>query len=153
MNGKPHGWVAALVILIGTGTASAQNAQASYVKDVKPFLRKYCTECHGANAAKAGYKFETFADLTKAGKKGAGVVPSKPDQSVVLKVLAGQGKPMPPKNYAQKPTAAEIAKVRAWIVAGAKDDSKTAFIDPPADVAVILFALLPTEPDVAWSPH
>jgi hypothetical protein len=148
-----YGWIAALVVVLGTGQASAQNTASSYVKDVKPFLTKYCTECHGATTAKAGYKFETFADLSKAGKKGAGIIASKPDQSLIIKVMSGQGKPMPPKNYAQKPTAAEITKVKAWITAGAKDDSKTAFLDPVPELPALLFALFPAEPSEAWSPH
>ena len=78
--------------------------------------------CHNDKRSRAGVSVETFADLTKAGKRGALVVPEKPDDSRLLLVLAGKGKPMPPRKAAQ-PKDAEVAKVRDWIKAGAVDDT------------------------------
>ncbi len=94
----------------------------SYVNDVKPLLATYCAECHNPDKAKDGYDVTTFAALLRSGKKGAMVVPSKPDESRLMLTLHGTGKPMPPKKSPQ-PTAEEIAKFSAWIEAGAEDDS------------------------------
>jgi mono/diheme cytochrome c family protein len=96
--------------------------EASYVGDVKPFLTKYCLECHNQGKAKAGYNVETFADLMRGGKKGPMVVPEKPSESRLILTLQGKGKPMPPKKSPQ-PTAEEIAGVSEWIKAGARNDS------------------------------
>lgn len=135
-----------LVLMDGTSsaqTAPAQNTPVSYMKDVKPLLTKYCADCHGANQAKAGYKVEAFADLTKAGKKGALVVPNNATQSLLVKVLSGQGaKIMPPRTATAKPTQAEITKIKNWITAGAKDDSKAAMIDLLQELPVRLVALI-----------
>src|SRR5262245_19737126 len=119
----------ALVLLALASPQQAADPPVSYAKDIKPFLSKYCMECHQGANAKAKVKVDTYADLIARGKKGALVVASKADQSVLVKVLEGTGgKPMPPKKSVQ-PTAAEIAKVKAWITAGAKDDSKSAAAD------------------------
>jgi hypothetical protein len=113
---------AALVLLVATAGAPAAPKPPSYVKDVKPFLKTYCMDCHNDTKARSGYSVETFASLTKAGKRGALVVAGKPDASRLLMTLAGDGKAMPPKNKPQ-PKAEEIARVRDWIKAGARDDS------------------------------
>lgn len=100
-------------------------ADGSYVRNVRPFLKKYCVECHNSkDEAAGGYKVETFADLLRAGKKGALVVPGKPENSRMIQAMEHQEKvkAMPPKKSAQ-PTVAEFAKVRAWIAAGAKNDT------------------------------
>jgi hypothetical protein len=116
-------WAAALPALLGgTGLAGAADAAPSYTKDVKPFLAKYCMECHNNSKAKSGYSVETFDRLTRTGRKGALVVPEKPDDSLTLRTMGGKGKQMPPRRSLQ-PKADEIAKVREWIKAGAKDDT------------------------------
>ena len=104
------------------GTAGA--AEPSFTKDVKPFLTKYCSECHSAKQAKAGYNFDSFAGLTKAGKKGAAVVPEKPEKSRLVLTMNGGAKAMPPKKSANKPAKEEIDMIRDWIRQGAKDDTK-----------------------------
>jgi len=112
--------VAALAVFAGGASA----ADPTFTKDVKPFLTKYCAECHTAKEAKSGYNFDTFAGLTKAGKKGAAVVPSQPEKSLLILTMTGGAKAMPPKKSANKPTKEEIDMIRSWIKAGAKDDSK-----------------------------
>jgi hypothetical protein len=133
-----------VVFAVATTRASAADPP-SFMKDVKPFLTKYCTDCHGAKAAKAGLKLETYADLMKGAKKGPVIVAKRPDQSLLMRTLVGQGKPMPPKNSPNKPIATEIAKVKAWITAGAKDDSSGALLMPQFDRAIALLAADPLE--------
>src|SRR5262249_31745527 len=119
-------WAVAVAALLGTAAlAAAADAKPSYTKDVEPFLTKYCLDCHNNGKSKAGYSVETVERLVKKGKKGAIVVAEKPDESRLLLSLAGKGKAMPPANKPQ-PKADEIAKVREWIKAGAKDDTPDA---------------------------
>jgi mono/diheme cytochrome c family protein len=147
--------LAGIILALMAGTASAQNAPVSYMKDVKPLLTKYCADCHGANQAKAGYKVDTFDALSQAGKKGTLVVASKPDQSLLMKVLNGQGaKIMPPRTAKAKPTAAEIAKIKSWIMAGAKDDTAAALLDPLPELPARLVALIEGPATFSYiSPH
>lgn len=144
-----------IVLALAAGTAAAQTPPPSYMQDVKPLLTKYCADCHGANQAKAGYKVDTFDALTKAGKKGALVVANNANQSLLVKVLSGQGaKIMPPRTATAKPTPAEITKIKNWITAGAKDDSKAAMIDPLPELPARLVALIEGPATFCYlSPH
>jgi len=114
--------VALVLSLTWVQLAQAAENAASFVKDVKPFLENYCEGCHSGRRPKAGYGVDSFAALMKAGKKGTLVVPGKPDESRLIMSMAGKGKPMPPRR-SEQPKAEEVAKVREWIKAGAKDDS------------------------------
>ncbi|HVS34486.1 MAG TPA: c-type cytochrome domain-containing protein [Gemmataceae bacterium] len=123
--------VLVLAFLGWGGAASAADdppAPPSYVNDIKPFLNSYCMRCHSDARPRSGVAVETFADLTKSGRRGTLVVPQKPDDSRLLAVLTGHGRQMPPGRSPQ-PKAEEVAKVRDWITAGAKDDTPA-----PADV-------------------
>jgi mono/diheme cytochrome c family protein len=104
------------------GARAADGPAPSFAKDVKPFLTNYCQNCHSGRRAKAGYAVDSYAGLVKNGKRGPMVVPGKPEESRLLMTLTGRAKRMPPKNSDQ-PTAEEVAKVRAWIKSGAKEDS------------------------------
>jgi len=113
--------LATAAVLLAAALAPA--ADPSYAKQVRPFLVKYCVECHTAKQAKAGYNFDTFAGLTKVGKSGATVVPGDAAKSLLTKVLNGSGKVMPPKKYPWQPEKDEVAVVLAWLRAGGKDDT------------------------------
>src|SRR5690242_4615332 len=112
-----------LPLLLLTGTAPAAGDPPSYAKQVKPFLAKYCSECHSGDHPKAGLNLETSKGITAAGRHGPVVVPGKPDDSqLVLSVEAQAGSPMPPRR-ARQPKREEKGLLRAWVAAGAKDDS------------------------------
>jgi mono/diheme cytochrome c family protein len=106
-------------------TPPAADPPPSFTKDIKPFLGNYCQGCHTGRRAKSGYSVESYAALLKNGRKGPLVVPGKPDESRLTMCMDGKGKPMPPTR-SEQPTAEEIAKVRAWIEAGARDDKPAA---------------------------
>jgi hypothetical protein len=95
----------------------------SYSKDVKPILTKYCSNCHNAKTPRSGFSFDNFEDLTKGGRKGPSVVANEPDKSVLIRVMTGKGKKMPPAKNRNQPKAEEIDMLKAWINAGAKDDT------------------------------
>jgi mono/diheme cytochrome c family protein len=116
--------VSLLTVLLGLGWAAAAPAAdkaPSFTKEIKPLLAKYCVECHGAGKSKAGVNLSSYDDMMKSKKKV--VVASKPDESKLFTTMNGTGKKMPPKNYKNQPTAKELALIKAWIMAGAKDDS------------------------------
>jgi mono/diheme cytochrome c family protein len=104
--------------------AEADKTPPSYTKDVKPFLAKYCVNCHMGEKPKGGVALDTYEGLTKNPKKKV-VVAGKPTMSLLVLTMqaTGGGKKMPPKKEKAQPTAAEIAKIKDWITAGAKDDS------------------------------
>jgi mono/diheme cytochrome c family protein len=134
---------ALLITLLGPASlALAAGAAPTYSKDVAPFLKKYCVDCHNSNKAKAGFDLETYDSLVGEGKKGrAAVVPGNPDKSRVVMVLEGNGKQMPPRKSPQ-PDKKEVAKLRDWIADGAKNDlakdakKDIAKADPKKDKAI-----------------
>lgn len=97
-------------------------ADPGYTQDIQPFLAAYCTECHNQNRAKEGYAVDTYAGLTRSGKKGAVVVPGKPTESLLVQLFQPGRKHMPPEKSPQ-PTPEQVSKVVAWIAAGAADDT------------------------------
>lgn len=99
----------------------------SFVKEIKPFLAKYCMECHNHDDAESGFVVESIDSLLAGGDGGKVIVAGKPDESRFVLVLEGKAKPaMPPKKASNRPTPAEIARVRNWVASGAKDDSTEA---------------------------
>jgi Planctomycete cytochrome C len=119
------------LIAAGAMAATAHADAPSYTKDVKPFLEKYCTDCHNNVQAKARIELDSYEGLMKMSRRGAVVSPGKPDRSRVMLTLTGGAKQMPPRKYSAQPKADEIAMVKAWIADGAKNDSPDK-ANPPA---------------------
>jgi Planctomycete cytochrome C len=119
-------------VLMVSGSLHAADTP-SYVKDVKPFLGRYCVACHQGPRAKAGYKFDSYDSLFKGGRRGPAVMASNADKSMLIRSLEGAAKKMPPRKYSEQPSADEIAKLKAWITAGAKDDTDATKDDKPAE--------------------
>jgi WD40 repeat protein len=114
----------ALVATIQAVTAAPLTAQPpSYVKQVKPFFARYCLECHAGDNAEGGLNLETYKGLLEGGGRGKAIVPGKPDESLLVRQVEGKAKPTMPPKKAKQPPAAEIALLRNWVAAGAKDDS------------------------------
>jgi hypothetical protein len=121
-------FLAASVFFLFPAISLAQEVP-SFLRDVRPFLKKYCMECHRSGKVKGGLNLESYPSIMKGSKRGRKVViPGQPDQSRLVRTIEHQTKPyMPPRNSAQ-PREKDIAMLRAWIKAGAKDDSaKSAF--------------------------
>lgn len=107
-----------------SGATKAQQP-SSYAKQVRPFLARYCLECHNTSQAKGELVLESFKAILEGGKSGPVVVPGKPDESLLVILAEGKKKPaMPPKD-AKQPKTGEATVLRAWVAAGAKDDSAT----------------------------
>lgn len=89
--------------------------------DLMPFFESRCFECHGRGKSKAGIRLDEPAELVGKERKGRTIVkPGDPDGSSLVTVLTlpiDDELAMPPEG--ERPSAAEIAKVRAWIAAGA----------------------------------
>src|SRR5438067_10595376 len=126
---NPARWLALLIVLALAGQLTAQ--PPSYAKQVKPFLAKYCLECHNALDAKGGLVMDSFQALLKGGDNGPVIVPGKPDESRLVLLPEGKAKPPMPPKKAKQPKPAEIAVLRTWVAAGVKDDSATVTVQIP----------------------
>ena len=90
--------------------------------EVRAIFQVRCVLCHGSGDRKGGLDMRTVASRLKGGKSGPGLVPGKPEESLIYqRIVKGQ---MPPDKLAKDlavelPTASETEKIRAWIAAGA----------------------------------
>src|SRR6516164_7407911 len=92
----------------------------TYEKDIAPILENKCAYCHSGAVKEAKFDMGTYEGLIKGGKRGAAIVPGKPDQSMLVKLSGRTMKPtMPPKS--EEPlTPEELALIKLWIEQGAK---------------------------------
>jgi mono/diheme cytochrome c family protein len=92
---------------------------------VKPVLRQNCYRCHAGMNHKGGFNLSTRALLLKGGESDpVVVVPGRPEDSLLVKLIRHQGPagpkghpgPMPPKGML---SSDEIAAISKWIADGA----------------------------------
>lgn len=141
--------VARKVILIGLlsmagSTVRGQSVPPSFARDVKPFLARYCVECHNADKLRGGLNMESFKTLEQGGENGSVFVASKPDESRIVLQVEGKAKPKMPPAKAKQPGQDELKVLRTWIAAGAKDDSAAVKIALPS-----IKPRIPSAPPVA----
>ncbi len=110
---------AALRTWIDAGAAWPGAAPSpDFVSDIQPILRSRCTPCHGPELQQSQLRLDSHAAALRGGLSGAVIVPGAGLESLLLRRLTGQTQPRMP--FQQEPLpAAEIARIQAWIDAGA----------------------------------
>ncbi len=98
--------------------ATMTPAQTAFFESkVRPVLIANCYSCHGMGQARADISLDSMAGLLKGNAHGPVVVPGDPANSVLMHVLAYDGKiKMPPSG---KLRIEEIAALAAWVKMGA----------------------------------
>jgi hypothetical protein len=91
-----------------------------YARDIQPILTNSCVKCHGPEKQRNGLRLDTAAGVREGGDSGPPVVPGDSAKSRLYLAITGAEDvvAMPPKE--PRLTAAEIARIRAWIDQGAK---------------------------------
>lgn len=121
-----------VVVTFAAFASGSLHAEApSYAKQIKPFFSRYCLECHNGEEAKGGLSMETNKSLLAGGDNGPVLTPGKAESSRIVRLLEHKEKPFMPPKKAKQPRAEEIALVRAWIDAGAKNDEGSVRITVP----------------------
>src|SRR5262245_15419231 len=77
-----------------------------------------CVKCHGGQKTEAGFSLSDREGLLKGGDQGIDVVPGKAGESPLVTFVKHEDEPHMPKD-APKLSVDEIAKIEAWINAGA----------------------------------
>jgi hypothetical protein len=117
----------------------------SYAKQINPFVTRYCLECHNHEEPKGGLNLETYKSLLEGGDNGAVLTPGKADASRIVRLVEHKDKPFMPPKKAKQPLPGEIALLRTWIDAGAKEEGTVRItvpdIRPKAPVAPPVAAL------------
>jgi hypothetical protein len=102
--------------------AATLSAAPSFSRDIQPILQKNCQGCHQPASKMSGLDLTTFEGFAKGGKRGPAFVAERPDESVVIRYLTAGLQPQMPLGQPALP-ASDIALVKEWIRAGAKNDS------------------------------
>lgn len=107
---------------LGLRTLSAAEPEPAQVeffeKKIRPLLVEQCLKCHGPAKQWSNFRVDSRAALLKGGDFGIGVVPGKPDDSLLIKAVrqSDEELSMPPKS---KLSAQQIADLETWIKQGA----------------------------------
>src|SRR5262245_47358320 len=112
--------VASLGLLTGDGTLAQQESagERDFRTQVVPIFEKHCLHCHGGEQPKAGLSLGKRNSALGGGDNGPALVPGKPEDSLLLKMISGAKPRMPLKEAPL--AAAEVAAIRQWIADGAK---------------------------------
>jgi hypothetical protein len=105
--------VAAALVL--SATASAYDK--FFDERVAPILTKRCLGCHNEELKDGDISFEDRDSLLKGGKRGPAIVPGKPQDSVLIQAVRGEGDlRMPPGPSLTK---RDIRTLSRWVKQGA----------------------------------
>ena len=124
----------AFFVLFAAVSGSVKGADSiDFNRDIRPLLGKHCTACHGGVKAAGGISFVYRNKAVAKGKSGeVAIVAGKPDESELIKrVLSDDPEEVMPKpEHGPKLTAAEVAKLKAWIAQGADWSEHWSFVPP-----------------------
>ncbi len=96
--------------------AAEQSAGLNFERDVRPILKEFCFDCHGAEKKlKGGLDLRLRRLIAKGGDSGAALTPGKPTESLLLKQLLDGD--MPPEG--KKVPKEKIEVIAQWIAKGA----------------------------------
>jgi len=118
MPAPTTGWgLVVLAWLVWVGPAVAE--PPTFERDVRPILKTYCFDCHGAEEKLSGgldLRLRRFA--LQGGESGPAIEVGQPAASLLIeRMRSGE---MPP--FAKKVPPEKIAQIEAWIAAGATTD-------------------------------
>ncbi len=104
----------------GAGKAGA--AGVDYLRDIEPLIARACSDCHSGRVVKGRLHLDSIEGMLTGGRNGPAVVPGKSSESLLIHRVRGVGAEdgddrMPLDQPAL--TEVEIAKLAAWIDAGA----------------------------------
>ncbi|MBX3746615.1 MAG: DUF1553 domain-containing protein [Verrucomicrobiae bacterium] len=119
------GWltwaITGAAVVSGTGiwggeTAGTGVAGMDVTERALTVLREHCVSCHDGERPKGGLVLSTAEGLARGGEDGMVVVAGRPEESLLVRVLAPDGEPhMPPKGQLSDE---EISVLREWVTAG-----------------------------------
>src|SRR5689334_6049348 len=107
--------------MAGGACLFAADGPVSFTRDIQPVFESSCWKCHGGAVQLSKLDLRTRESALKGGARGPAIVPGKPAESRVYRVIAGLEKPSMPLDG--KLTAEQIETIRRWIDQGATWDA------------------------------
>jgi WD40 repeat protein len=151
-------WLISVAALLVNGArVSAADAPKvepiSFHRQIRPILQQKCAGCHQPAKKRAGLLLISYDDAAKGGDNGPIWVAGKPNDSMLIKSLKGQGEQKQmPEGEPPLPDA-QIDLFVKWIAQGAKDDTPEQFKrtlvvqGPPTYSAPVAITALAYTPD------
>jgi len=118
--------IAGALLIIFAGAAAAagkkppveEEEPPSFARDVMPVLGRHCENCHGDQEQHGGLRLDNYDNLMRGGDSGPVIIAGDPRGSLLIAKIEHRNRPvMPPRKWLPKAT---IARIRAWIAAGAQ---------------------------------
>src|SRR5438132_8066105 len=103
-----------VVIAAGMLTSVARAADLPIAAAI---LEENCLRCHNSSVKMSGLSLTSAADARKGGLHGPAIVPGKPDESAVVRMISGEKPKMPAQGAPL--SGAQVAEIRRWIEQGA----------------------------------
>lgn len=118
------------LLLLTTHAAAA----VDFVRDIQPIFSQHCYECHGSHKQEAAFRLDHKPTALKGGDFGVAIVPGQADDSRLMHAVLGTNPKMRMPRKGDPLTTEEIAKLKAWIDAGADwPDSASVQIEQKTD--------------------
>ncbi|MBL8234858.1 MAG: DUF1549 domain-containing protein, partial [Bryobacterales bacterium] len=117
----------AVCAFLAATLSPAQPAADLFRATIQPVLKRECYGCHGEGQTLASLDMRTREGLLKGGSRGSALSPGKSAESLLYRVIAGEGTlQMPPGGASKRLPANVISAVANWIDAGAPWAAETA---------------------------
>nr|WP_246438169.1 PSD1 and planctomycete cytochrome C domain-containing protein [Prosthecobacter vanneervenii] len=99
--------------------AAPATAAVDFVQDIQPIFSEHCYQCHGGHKQEAAFRLDHKPSALKGGDFGKAILPGKADDSRLMHAVLGTNPKMRMPRKGEPLRAAEIAKLKEWIDAGA----------------------------------
>jgi hypothetical protein len=110
-----------LLALLFSHAVWAQDRPISFHEQILPILERRCHGCHQPANAGGQLNLTSYSQLSKGGKQGSILVPGKPEDSLIIKMISGDPPRMPMSGGPLN--GDEIQLIRLWISQGGTDDT------------------------------
>ncbi|MFP6763347.1 MAG: DUF1553 domain-containing protein [Planctomycetaceae bacterium] len=112
-----------VILLFFAPHLCANEGEVFFEQKIRPVLVKRCYACHSAAALakktlKGGLQLDTRGGLRKGGESGPGIVPGKPENSLLIAAIKYKSFEMPPNGQLPDEAIADFVK---WVQIGAPD--------------------------------
>ncbi|MFO1095422.1 MAG: DUF1549 domain-containing protein, partial [Planctomycetaceae bacterium] len=122
----------AIVLATAVARADEPASPVDFARDVQPIFANHCLDCHGQKAREAGLRLDRHTAALAGGDSGVVIVPGKPDDSLLIKYVSGDGETvMPPDSEGLVDD--EVTILRRWIAEGANWPATADAHDPARD--------------------
>lgn len=137
LRSVPPRWAClSTAMMVAIAIVPGRAAELQFNRDIRPILSNACFQCHGPDSA--ARKADLRLDVREAAVAAGAIDTEHPEQSELLRrIKAGDpAERMPPPDAGKTLTADEIARLEAWLLAGAPYEPHWAYIPVPEVVPV-----------------